>query len=70
MIDFIKRMLSDPSGVPDDARIMAVVACLAYAFCVVWRAVADQEFDPLSVGAGFGAMFAATGIYLKARGDK
>jgi hypothetical protein len=70
MISFIKGMLSDPNGVPDDARIMAVIACLAFVFCVVWRTVVDKTFDPLTVGAGFGAMFAATGLYLRTRGDK
>ncbi|MDA8092365.1 MAG: hypothetical protein M0T84_00370 [Betaproteobacteria bacterium] len=69
MTGWVKSLLADASGAPDDGRVMAILAilvalCLAV-YSVVWQ---HRAFDMQQYGIGIGALFGGLGAMLKLRG--
>ncbi len=65
---WISRMLSDPAGVPDDARVLAFLLVLAYVGLSAWSVV-DQghAFSAMQFGAGAGTLAGGIGAWLGLR---
>ncbi len=69
MINWLKGLIADPQGIPDDGRIMAILAILVglglAVYSVVWE---RQVFSMQQFGVGVGALFAGVGGMFKLRG--
>lgn len=70
ILNWLKSILADPNGVPDDARICAVLMVISYialaAFDVIYH---DAKFDMQQFGIGAGALSAGVGGWFKLRGS-
>lgn len=59
---WISKMLSDPSGIPDDGRVAALAMVLAYIALSAWSVIDQgQHFSMVQFGAGAGTLFAGIG---------
>lgn len=68
LIDWINRMLADPSGIPDDARVAGFLIVLGYIGIAVYNvAIEHHPFDMQQYGIGAGAMSAGIGVWFGVR---
>lgn len=65
---WISRMLCDPSGVPDEARLGFMLCVLAYN--VFWAVALHmgQSWNALSYSGGLATLVTAYGLGVRARG--
>lgn len=71
LIDWIKKMLSDTQGVPDEARVGAMLLIVTFCGNSVASVVmsASHAFDAQTFGIGSGALAAGLGAWLGLRKD-
>lgn len=71
MIDWIKRMFSDASGEPDDARVAAFMMVVSFIGNSITGVIMSQShaFDAQQFGIGAGALAAGIGVWFGQRKD-
>ncbi len=67
-MDWIKRLLADVDGHPDEARFALLLGCLTYIGFTAWNMYLDRPFDPIGYATGYGLVVGAFGAALWARG--
>ena len=69
-MNWINRMFSDADGIPDDARVSAVMIVLAFVGNSIFAVVMSSThgFDAQQFGIGVGAMAAGLGLWFGQRG--
>jgi hypothetical protein len=69
VLEWIGRLLSDPQGVPDEARFSFVLAIFGYlVFWAVWLHE-GHPWQPEEYGVGMAALVTAYGVSVRARGN-
>lgn len=68
---WLKRVLEDSAGIPDEARIGAMLVILTFCGNSIASVVmsSTHTFDPQSFGIGAGALAAGLGAWLGLRKD-
>jgi hypothetical protein len=70
-LHWLSRMLSDPTGCPDDGRVLAFMVTAFVLFMewywVVWL---KKPWDVLSFCGGIAALNVVYGVWLRIRGDR
>ena len=64
MKSWIRRMFSDASGIPDEARVVGVALGILLAYLAI-----SQRWDAQSFAVGIGAYAASIGGWLRLRGN-
>lgn len=65
---WISKMLSDPAGLPDDARVLASLLVLAYIVLSGWSVIYQgHAFSMLQFGTGAGTLSGGIGAWLGLR---
>ncbi|MHB0992635.1 MAG: hypothetical protein ACYC0M_15360 [Burkholderiales bacterium] len=71
MIDWLKGLLADSTGTPDDARVAGLIMVLTFCGTEIYNVVgAGRPFDMWQFGTGGAAMATSLGLWLRGRGDK
>jgi hypothetical protein len=69
MIDWIKKMLEDSAGIPDEARVAAIMMVLSFIGLAGWDLIAlGHAFNAQTFGIGAGALAAGVGGWMYGRG--
>ena len=70
MINWIKKLFEDPNGIPDEARVSAMLLVLGYVGMGAWSIVMEHRpMDFQQYGVGIGAMAAGIGGWFWGRKD-
>ena len=68
MIEWFRKLLEAPDGLPDDARVTAMALALSYILYAGWSLIHDHHpFDPQQYGIGIGTMMGGIGVLFGAR---
>ena len=67
MIPWLKGLLADPNGVPDDGRLAALLIVLSYIGNSAYALHLGQVWNPQDYGIGAGAVLAGAGGLFKLR---
>lgn len=67
-MDWIKRLLADVDGHPDEARFAMLIGCLAVIGFEAWNMYLNRPFNPTEFATGYGVVVGAFGAALWARG--
>lgn len=69
LLNWIQRLIADSNGVPDEARLMAVLVVLVYLALAVWNVGYEHRpFDYAAFGQGIGFTSAGIGAWFFGRG--
>ena len=68
MFTWIKKLLEDANGIPDDARVAAFLLVVAFIGLSVYAIHQGQPFNPLTWGGGAGALSSGIAAWFKLRG--
>ena len=69
LLEWLKGLLSDTDGVPDEARVIAVLVVLVYLGLAVWNVSHEHRpFDYAAFGQGIGYTSAGIGAWFFGRG--
>lgn len=71
MIDWVKKMLSDVNGIPDEARVSAIIIIITFCFGNIYSVIMSptHTFDTQAFGMGVGAMALGLGLWMGIRKD-
>lgn len=68
-LEWLKGLLADTDGIPDEARLMAVLMVLTYIALAIWNVSQEHRpFDYVAFGQGSGWMAAGIGGWFFGRG--
>ena len=71
MKKWLLKMLEDSEGIPDEARVSAMLLVLSFITLAGWDLMAlAHAFNAQNYGIGIGALAAGIGGWFKMRGDK
>ena len=69
MIDWLKKLLEDDNGIPDEARVSAMLLVLGFLGAAAWDIVAlKHAFNAQAYGIGAAALAAGVGAWMGFRG--
>ena len=69
MIDWIKKLLEDDKGIPDEARVAAMLLVLGFLGAAGWDLIAlGHAFNPQAYGIGVLSLTAGVGAWMGMRG--
>ncbi len=68
MMAWLKGLLGDPNGIPDDGRLAALIIVLGYVGNSAFALYKGQPWNPQDYGVGAGAIMAGAGGLFKLRG--
>lgn len=67
MKEWLSKAFSDPSGLPDDARLAAFLIVLTFLGNSILAIFKGQSWDPQQFGIGAGALAAGVGVWFGQR---
>ena len=69
MIDWIKKLLEDDKGIPDEARVAAMLLVLGFLGAAGWDIIAlSHPFNAQTYGIGAASLAAGVGAWMGFRG--
>jgi len=67
-MEWLKRLVADTEGNPDEARVAILLGCLAVIGFTAWNMYLNRPFVPADFALGYGGVVGAFGAAMWARG--